>query len=224
MWVTAERVREENSSEGEDMASITRRSRDILGTYAHSKHKSERGRSIAFPGGPAFRRWRRPPLLEQSAPASADGCRKPLLQGDFFERAKLFPAAGPDTSVRSGDIFDHDGLPKRAAHSLGKNSTERVKEAAGSERQDHGDWSRRIALRLRDARRHRQHGGTRCQMQKVPSAFSIGDTRSSLLHPAAPPLGSLTQQTLHLSTRRFCSDNRDQLSSRLSRFRDEGGL
>jgi putative transposase len=53
---------------------------------------------------------------------------------------------------------------------------------------------------------------------------SIGDTRSSLLHPAAPPLGSLTQQTLHLSTRRFCSDNRDQLSSRLSRFRDEGGL
>src|SRR5262249_46284117 len=37
------------------------------------------------------------------------------------------------------------------------------------------------------------------------------DTRSSLLHPAAPPLGSLTRQTLHLSTRRFCSDNRDQL-------------
>src|SRR6516164_1846038 len=75
-------------------------------------------------------------------------------------------AAGPDTSVRSGDIFDNDGLPKRAAHSLSKNSTERVKEATGSERQDHGDWSRRIALRLRDVRRTRERGSARCQMQK----------------------------------------------------------
>jgi hypothetical protein len=36
MWVTAERVREENSSEGDDTASMTRRSRDIPGTYAQS--------------------------------------------------------------------------------------------------------------------------------------------------------------------------------------------
>ena len=35
MWLTAERVREENSSEGDGMASITRRSRDIPGTDAH---------------------------------------------------------------------------------------------------------------------------------------------------------------------------------------------
>jgi hypothetical protein len=34
-------VREENSSEGDDMASMTRRCRDIPGTYARSKHKPE---------------------------------------------------------------------------------------------------------------------------------------------------------------------------------------
>jgi hypothetical protein len=40
---------------------------------------------------------------------------------------------------------------------------------------------------------------------------------SSLLQLAATPLGSLTRQRLHLSTRRFCSDNRDQLSSSVAR-------
>jgi transposase InsO family protein len=33
-------------------------------------------------------------------------------------------------------------------------------------------------------------------------------------HSAAPPHGSLTRQTLHLSTRKSCSDNRDQLNRR----------
>jgi len=41
LWfVTAERVREGNSSEGDDMASITGRSRGISGTYARCEHKS----------------------------------------------------------------------------------------------------------------------------------------------------------------------------------------
>ena len=54
-----DRVRVGNSSEGDDMASITRRSRDIPGSYAHSKHKSERqiDRVLGGPAGPAFRRW-----------------------------------------------------------------------------------------------------------------------------------------------------------------------
>jgi hypothetical protein len=50
MWVTAERVREENSSEGDDMASITRRSRDIPGTYAQpniSRSVADRSCQIA---------------------------------------------------------------------------------------------------------------------------------------------------------------------------------
>ena len=41
LWfVTAERVREGSSSEGDDVASITGRSRDIPGTYARCEHKS----------------------------------------------------------------------------------------------------------------------------------------------------------------------------------------
>ena len=41
LWfVTAERVREGNSPEGDDVASITGRSRDIPGTYARCEHKS----------------------------------------------------------------------------------------------------------------------------------------------------------------------------------------
>ena len=65
--------------QGDDMVSITRRSRDIPGTYAHSKHKSEQ-QIDRVPGGPAFRRWRRPPL-------------KASIAGEiFFERAGPFPA------------------------------------------------------------------------------------------------------------------------------------
>jgi hypothetical protein len=41
LWfVTAERVRDGHSSEGDDMASITRRSRDISAYYTQSEHKS----------------------------------------------------------------------------------------------------------------------------------------------------------------------------------------
>jgi len=39
-FVTAERVREGNSSEGDDVASITGRSRDISGTYTRGEHNS----------------------------------------------------------------------------------------------------------------------------------------------------------------------------------------
>jgi hypothetical protein len=38
-------------TEGDDMASMTRRSRNIPGTYTHFKHKSERVRSIALRAG-----------------------------------------------------------------------------------------------------------------------------------------------------------------------------
>ena len=78
MWLTAERVREENSSKGEDMASITRRSRDIPGTYALSnisRNVPDRSRPGRWNGPPPRRRWLR---------------RKPLLQGDFFELAGPF--------------------------------------------------------------------------------------------------------------------------------------
>jgi hypothetical protein len=47
LWtVTVERVREGNSFEGDDMASTTGRSRDILATYARCEHNfSEAGQS-----------------------------------------------------------------------------------------------------------------------------------------------------------------------------------
>jgi hypothetical protein len=81
MWVAAERVREENSSEGEYMASMTRRSRVIPRTYPHFKRKSERARLIAFRA------------LEQFAPASADGCEESLYcSGIFLSVWDLFPA------------------------------------------------------------------------------------------------------------------------------------
>jgi hypothetical protein len=49
LWIrfTAERVREENSSEGEDMASITRRSPDTPGTYTRCEHFSHGRTTVA---------------------------------------------------------------------------------------------------------------------------------------------------------------------------------
>src|ERR1700738_602603 len=40
----------------------------------------------------------------------------------------------------------------------------------------------------------------------------VHDPGSSLLQPSADPRGGLITAELHLSTRRFCSDKRDQLS------------
>jgi len=69
------------------MASMTRRSRDIPGTYAHSKHKSERARSIAFRGAgvPAMALTT---VIGTVRPASAD---KPPLHGSFFEIGRGTP-------------------------------------------------------------------------------------------------------------------------------------
>ena len=100
------------------MASMTRRSRDIPGTYTHFKHKSERGRSIASRAGRRsadaadHRYWNSPPRVGALLRARCQGprplptmlCslppdsqrdewlrRMPLLQGNFFERSRLFP-------------------------------------------------------------------------------------------------------------------------------------
>jgi hypothetical protein len=78
------RVRGENSSDGDDMASMTRRSRDVPGTHAHSKHKSERGRSIAFRAGRRsaegadHRYWNSPPPRRRMVAKEAS------IAGGFF--------------------------------------------------------------------------------------------------------------------------------------------
>jgi hypothetical protein len=74
-------------------------------------------------------------------------------------------AAGTDAPVCSADVFDDDGLRERTSHPLGDDSRDHIRAAARSARHDHGDWPRRIGLRLCIARDSRERGSTG-QMQK----------------------------------------------------------
>jgi hypothetical protein len=64
-------------------------------------------------------------------------------------------STGTEASIRSGDVFDYDGLFKRASYPLGKESPDGIKGAARRERHDHGDRPRWIGLRSRDAEKCR---------------------------------------------------------------------
>ena len=108
LWfVTAERAREGNSPEGDDMASTPRRSRDIPGIYAHCEHTSSQNylrfqlyrtpqlmvwlrRKPRITCSDSSRRWARIPPM---APTTVIGPVAPrprislYCTGSFFERA-----------------------------------------------------------------------------------------------------------------------------------------
>jgi hypothetical protein len=62
-------------------------------------------------------------------------------------RPRASNAADTDAPVCSADVFDNDRLSERHSHSLCKDSPDHVRIAAGRERNNHRDGTRRIGLR-----------------------------------------------------------------------------
>ena len=83
-----------------------------------------------------------------------------------------------DAAAGAADIFDHDRLTERGLHVLGQDARQRSGGAARRERHDNGDRPRRIGLRPSDARRGRQRGSARGQMQE----FAAVKFHSQSLH------------------------------------------
>jgi hypothetical protein len=92
----------------------------------------------------------------------------PDTRGQSYSRqASREHSTGTEVSIRSGDVFDDDGLSKRASYPLGKESPDCIKGATRWQRHDHGDWPRRIGLRLGSPRYGWKRGSARGQMQKL---------------------------------------------------------
>src|SRR5262249_58449398 len=64
-------------------------------------------------------------------------------------------------------VFEHDGLAKRCFHVFGNRAAHRISSYTRRESHDHSHRPRRIGLRESDARRDRQRGGARGQMQEL---------------------------------------------------------
>jgi hypothetical protein len=89
-------------------------------------------------------------------------------------------AAGASAAIRSADIFDDNGLSKRAPYLLGKNPRDTIGEAACRDRHDHRDGMRRIGLGVRDLRYGRKRGNAaaRCRNLRRASSAAFALTRS----------------------------------------------
>src|SRR5215472_2394147 len=80
--------------------------------------------------------------------------------------SRAYSATDSDVTVATSNVFDDDGLSKRASHPLGYKSSDNVRWPARSKRHDHGDGARRVGLRLCHWRDSRQSGSTRDQLQE----------------------------------------------------------
>src|SRR5262249_37454645 len=108
--------------------------------------------------------------------------------------------AGTDAPIRSADVFDDDGLSKRASYVLGKDPRDSVAGAACRERHDHRDGARRVGLRLCAPRHGRERSRARCQMQEfAPRKFCC-------IHPERMDAqqGCVEWTTLRLPNPRYC--------------------
>src|SRR5215470_6688055 len=66
--------------------------------------------------------------------------------------SRAYSATDSDVTIPTSNVFDDDGLPKRASHPLGYKSSDNVRWPARSKRHDHGDGARWIALGRRGGR------------------------------------------------------------------------